>query len=103
MLRKIVTYKNCFPVLHSFPNHHAPSYLISNISSSKNEQSTQTSKQSKSFLNSPFFQKYFGPQANTASPNFKKRWLMVIPCFLSNLCIGAPYAWSMVAGLILLC
>ena len=56
----------------------------------------QTTK--KSFLSSPFFQKYFGPQTYVASPKFKNRWLMVIPCFLSNLCIGSPYAWSMVAG-----
>jgi len=52
----------------------------------------------KTFLTSKFFQRYFGPQSYTASPKSKNRWLMVIPCFLSNLCIGSPYAWSMVSG-----
>ena len=48
--------------------------------------------------NKTFFQKYFGPETYTTSPYFKNRWLVVIPCFISNLCIGSPYAWSMVAG-----
>ena len=47
-----------------------------------------------------FFQRFFGPQTYIASPKFKKRWLMVIPCFLSNLCIGSPYAWSLVASIL---
>lgn len=46
-----------------------------------------------------FFQKYFGLKSCIASPKFKNRWLMVIPCFMSNLSIGFPYAWSIVAGL----
>ena len=45
-----------------------------------------------------WYQKFFGPQTNTVSPQFKKRWLIVLPCFLSNLCLGSPYAWSIVAG-----
>ena len=44
------------------------------------------------------YQRFFGPQTNTVSPRFKKRWLIVFPCFLSNLCLGSPYAWSIVAG-----
>lgn len=54
----------------------------------------------KSFFSSPVFLKYFGPKTYIASPRFKNRWLMVLPCVLSNLCIGSPYAWSLVAGLI---
>lgn len=46
-----------------------------------------------------WFQKFFGPQTYIASPKFKKRWLILIPCFLNNLCFGSPYAWSIVAGL----
>lgn len=51
-----------------------------------------------SFYTSSFFQKWFGPQSYRASPNFKNRWLMVLPAFLTHLCIGSPWAWSVVVG-----
>jgi hypothetical protein len=51
-----------------------------------------------SFYSSKFFQKYFGPQTYRASPTFKKRWLMVLPAFLTHLSIGSPWAWSVIVG-----
>lgn len=33
----------------------------------------------------------------TASEAFTNRWLMVIPAFASHLCLGAPFAWSLMA------
>ena len=34
---------------------------------------------------------------STASPAFTNRWLMVLPAFGTHLCLGAPYAWSLMA------
>jgi len=34
---------------------------------------------------------------STASETFTNRWLMVIPAFATHLCLGAPYAWSLMA------
>lgn len=39
----------------------------------------------------------FGPESNEASKDFKSRWLMVVPAFVTHMCLGAPYAWSIVA------
>lgn len=39
--------------------------------------------------------KLWGPDSNIASPNFNNRWAMVIPAFFAHMCIGSPYAWSM--------
>lgn len=54
--------------------------------------------QSQSDSKLSFMQKYFGPQTVKASPNFKNRWLMVIPAFMTHFCIGSPWAWSLMAG-----
>ena len=43
------------------------------------------------------FAKLFGPESNVASPTFTNRWLMVIPAFTTQMCLGAPYAWSLMA------
>ena len=45
-----------------------------------------------------FIQKWFGPQNVKASPTFNKRWLMVVPAFMTHFCIGSPWAWSLIAG-----
>ncbi len=55
-----------------------------------------------SFLTSKFFQKWFGPQTYRASPTFKNRWLMVLPAFMTHLCIGSPWAWSVIVGNLIL-
>ena len=34
---------------------------------------------------------------STASAGFTNRWLMVLPAFGTHLCLGAPYAWSLMA------
>jgi MFS family permease len=39
----------------------------------------------------------FGFESNVASSTFNNRWLMVAPAFMTHLCIGAPYAWSLMA------
>ena len=64
---------------------------------STNPQTPQTPPKT-SFLNSKFFQKYFGPDTYRALPSFKNRWLMVLPAFLTHLCIGSPWAWSVIVG-----
>jgi hypothetical protein len=32
---------------------------------------------------------------DVADANFKNRWLMAIPAFLTHACIGTPFAWSL--------
>lgn len=65
----------------------------------------EESKINQDFLNSSkksafsnFFNKFFGPKSYTANESFKKRWLMVVPAFLCHVCIGSPWAWSVVAS-----
>ena len=38
-----------------------------------------------------------GLESNVASKEFKNRWLMVLPAFATHMCLGAPYAWSLMA------
>ncbi len=40
--------------------------------------------------------KYFGKESCEASPTFKNRWAMAVPAFLSHMCVGSPWAWSLV-------
>ena len=47
-----------------------------------------------------FFEKYFGPEACTAKKEFNNRWLLLIPAFSAHMCIGAPWAWSVMAMVI---
>ena len=37
---------------------------------------------------------------STASESFTNRGLMVVPAFATHLCLGAPYAWSLMADVI---
>lgn len=46
------------------------------------------------------FERFYGPKSNEASPTFKNRWLMAIPAFATHMCIGSPYAWSLMADTI---
>lgn len=39
----------------------------------------------------------FGIDSNEAPAEFKNRWLMVVPAFATHMCIGSPYAWSIMA------
>ncbi len=47
-----------------------------------------------------FLDRLFGVESNISSPTFKNRWLMVAPAFATHMCIGSPYAWSMMADAI---
>lgn len=42
-----------------------------------------------------FLSNVFGVESNVANENFKARWLMVVPAFATHMCIGSPYAWSL--------
>jgi len=39
----------------------------------------------------------FSLESNIASENFTNRWAMAVPAFATHLCIGAPWAWSLMA------
>lgn len=42
----------------------------------------------------------FGLDSCVASESFTNRWLMVIPAFATHMCIGSPYAWSLMADVV---
>lgn len=44
---------------------------------------------------SGFIDKYFGKEATQASPEFSNRWAMAVPAFVTHMCIGSPWAWSL--------
>ena len=44
-----------------------------------------------------FIDKLIGEESNVASESFKNRWLMAIPAFATHMCIGSPWAWSIMA------
>lgn len=33
-----------------------------------------------------------------AAPDYTNRWAMVAPAFLTHMCIGSPWAWSVMSG-----
>lgn len=37
---------------------------------------------------------------NTSKSFFKNRWLMLIPAFATNVCIGSPWAWSIMGDIL---
>ncbi|KAG5186811.1 major facilitator transporter [Tribonema minus] len=37
-------------------------------------------------------------EAAIASPDFTNRWAMVLPAFLTHMCIGTPWAWSVMSS-----
>jgi hypothetical protein len=40
----------------------------------------------------------FGAQTVHAAPDYKNRWLMVLPAFATHICIGSPWAWSVMSA-----
>jgi len=46
------------------------------------------------------FDRLFGLKSCEASPDFKNRWLMVVPAFLTQMSIGSTYAWSLMGDAI---
>ncbi|CAM9425047.1 unnamed protein product [Hapterophycus canaliculatus] len=47
-----------------------------------------------------YFSKLMSKESCVASPDFTNRWAMVAPAFLTHMCIGSPWAWSVVSGTI---
>jgi hypothetical protein len=47
--------------------------------------------------NSSFLGRLIGEESNVASKDYTNRWAMVIPAFATHMCLGAPYAWSIMA------
>lgn len=85
------------PLISSLFNHFTISKPIfcyySSSPDSTNPKKTETKVISK------FFSKFFAPETSRAPLGYN-RYLMAIPCFLIHICIGAPYAWSIVVGLL---
>lgn len=46
---------------------------------------------------SSFLDKLIGEESNVASESFNNRWLMAVPAFATHMCIGSPWAWSIMA------
>ena len=44
-----------------------------------------------------FLDKLIGEESNVATESFKNRWLMAVPAFATHMCIGSPWAWSLMA------
>ena len=42
----------------------------------------------------------FGLDSNVASEKFKNRWLMAVPAVFTHMCIGSPWAWSLMADVV---
>jgi hypothetical protein len=40
----------------------------------------------------------FHPKVSVASPSFTNRWAVVLPAFATHMCIGSPWAWSVMSG-----
>ncbi|CAB1098230.1 unnamed protein product [Ectocarpus sp. CCAP 1310/34] len=47
-----------------------------------------------------FLSKLMSKESCVASPSFTNRWAMVAPAFLTHMCIGSPWAWSVMSGTI---
>ena len=47
-----------------------------------------------------FLDKLFGEDSNIADKNFTNRWLMAVPAFATHVCIGSPWAWSVMADVV---
>jgi hypothetical protein len=45
-----------------------------------------------------FLSRLLSREASVASPEFTNRWAMVVPAFVTHMCIGSPWAWSVLSG-----
>lgn len=61
------------------------SIQVAHLSTSDNEDKKPTG----------FFDKLFGNESNIASEGFTNRYMMLAPAFFTHMCIGSPYAWSL--------
>lgn len=64
------------------------------------EMSTSSEETDKPAKPQGFIDKYFSREACIADEGFKNRWAMVVPAFMTQLCIGSPWAWSVLSGTI---
>ncbi|CAM9419845.1 unnamed protein product [Sphacelaria rigidula] len=44
------------------------------------------------------FMRMMGKDSCVAAPDYTNRWAMVAPAFLTHMCIGSPWAWSVMSG-----
>lgn len=58
------------------------------------------SEDDKHLKHKSLFDQCFGKGSCEAKPGFKNRWLMAIPAFATNMCIGSPWAWSIMGDII---
>lgn len=70
---------------------------VRNLSSLTGDENHQVISKSKS---PGFLEKFWGKESCMASPSTTSRWLMTVPAVMSHLCIGSPYAWSLMADII---
>lgn len=47
-----------------------------------------------------WFDRIFSAEASIAPENYRNRWAMAIPAFITHVSLGAPYAWSLMADLV---
>jgi hypothetical protein len=47
-----------------------------------------------------FFDRLWGSDSSVAAPSFRNRWAMVVPAVAAHVCIGSPYAWSLMSDMI---
>ncbi len=62
--------------------------------------SSSPDSQPKEVANKSFLDKLFGEESNIADKNFTNRWLMAVPAFATHVCIGSPWAWSVMADVV---
>eukprot|EP01035_Chromulina_nebulosa_P027044 gene27044-35499_t len=69
------------------------------ISSNVRSLSTNNSDETK-IKNNSLFDRLFGLESNVATKGFTNRWLMAVPAFGTHMCIGSPWAWSIMADVV---
>lgn len=63
--------------------------VVRAFSTGSTDQKEEPPKEKGGFLN-----RLYGKESNSASPSFKNRWAMILPAMMAHMCIGSPYAWS---------
>ena len=82
--------------INDYDNRYNNSRYVRHFSSSSPPPSAPSSSSPPSSSNGGIF----GLDSNVASENFKGRWLMAVPAFLTHMCIGSPWAWSLMADVV---
>ena len=44
------------------------------------------------------WRRFFTPEGSQADESYKNRWFMALPAFLTHICIGSPWAWSVMSS-----